>query len=122
MLRVGVIGSRSFINYDIVKSVLDRIEVREIVSGGAKGADTLGERYAEEKGIPTNIYYPDWKTHGRIAGFLRNTDIVKNSDVVLAFWDGESRGTMDSLKKCVKLGIPYKIILPDGSELREIPS
>ena len=74
-----------------------------IVSGGAKGADSLGEQYAAENNIPTEIYLPDWDKHGRAAGFIRNTDIIKACDVVMAFWDGESRGTRDSMSKATQL-------------------
>ena len=64
-MKVGVIGSRSFTDYDLLKSELDKIrevsEITCIVSGGAQGADILAERYARQNRIPTQIFYPDWK-------------------------------------------------------------
>lgn len=102
-MKVAVIGSRGFKNYELLRSTLSTLEISLIISGGAMGADTLAEVYAKEKGIETKVFIPDWKTHGKKAGFLRNTDIVNESDLVVAFWDGLSRGTEDSIKKAQKL-------------------
>jgi hypothetical protein len=103
-MKVAVIGSRTFNDYESVKDKLDSIsDITLIVSGGAMGADTLGERYARENGISTVIFKPDW-SKGRGAGFLRNTDIINEADIVVAFWDGKSRGTLDSIKKAEKQG------------------
>lgn len=65
----------------------------EIVSGGARGADSLAERYANERGLATKIFLPDWESHGKGAGFIRNRDIVDYADYVIAFWDFKSKGT-----------------------------
>lgn len=103
-MKVAVIGSRGFDDYDLVKETLSDLNITLLVSGGARGADSLGERYAKENGIETLIFKPDWKKHGPAAGPLRNTDIVNNSEMVVAFWDGESRGTQDSMKKAEQQG------------------
>ena len=104
-MRVAVIGSRSFNDYDLMKKTLDEIkDISLIVSGGAKGADSFGESYARAKGINTLIFIPDWEKHGKAAGFIRNKDIVKNSNMIVAFWDGESRGTKNSIDMAEKLG------------------
>lgn len=109
-MKVAVIGSRTFNNYESVKDKLDSISgITLIVSGGAMGADTLGERYARENDIPIRVYKPDW-TKGRGAGFLRNTDIINDADIVVAFWDGKSRGTLDSIAKAEKQGKKVLII------------
>jgi hypothetical protein len=107
MLKIAVIGSRGFNDYDLMKTTLESYRMIApgitIVSGGAKGADSLAEKYASEMGLETIIFKPDWKTHGKIAGFLRNTTIIEEADLVIAFWDGESHGTLDSMKKAKKL-------------------
>jgi len=108
-MKVAVIGSRGFNNYELVKETLSPLDITLVVSGGAMGADTLGERYARENGIPTKIFKPDW-TKGRGAGFLRNTDIINEADTVVAFWDGKSRGTLDSIKKAEKQGKKVLIV------------
>lgn len=98
-MKVAVIGSRNFSNYNLLKAILDEIFITQIVSGGAKGADTLAERYAKENKIPTKIFLPDWNKHGVSAGFIRNTDIINDADYVVAFWDNKSNGTRDSINK-----------------------
>lgn len=102
-MKVAVIGGRKFDDYERMKSILDLLPITRIISGGAKGADKLSERYATENNIPTEIYLPDWDLFGKKAGFLRNTTIIENSEVVVAFWDGKSRGTRDSIGKANKL-------------------
>jgi hypothetical protein len=102
-MKIAVVGSRTFNDYSRIKAVLDGFNISTIVSGGAKGADSLGERYANEKGLDKLIFLPDWDTHGKAAGFIRNTDIIENADMVVACWDGESRGTKDSMTKAHRL-------------------
>lgn len=109
-MKVAVIGSRTFNDYELVKETLSTFTISLLVSGGAKGADSLGERYANENNIETLIFKPDWKKHGPAAGPLRNTDIVNNADTIIAFWDCESRGTKDSITKAEKLGKEVIII------------
>ena len=91
-MKIGIIGSRGFNNYELLEKTLEEYQnVELVVSGGAQGADKLGERWANEKGIKTLIFKPNWEKFGKSAGFIRNQDIVKNSDLVIAFWDGESK-------------------------------
>ena len=79
-----------------------------VISGGAKGADTYGIQWAQARGIPIKEYKPDQRlintTGFRHAAMTRNTDIVNNSDRVVAFWDGKSRGTKDTKDKTIRLG------------------
>lgn len=111
-MKLAIIGSRGFDDYELVKSVLsDYVDkVTMVVSGGAKGADSLGEKWANENNIQTLIFKPDWKKYGKKAGHLRNTDIIQNCDMCVAFWDGVSTGTNDSIKKAKKFGKEVKII------------
>lgn len=100
-MNIAIIGGRDFNNYNLLKeSIFKEINLNEIsliVSGGAKGADSLGERLGEEFGISTLVFKPDWSKHGRGAGFVRNKQIIENSDIVFAFWDGKSKGTKHSI-------------------------
>ena len=109
-MKVGVIGSRVFNNYELVVKTLSNFDITLIISGGAIGADTLGEKYANEHNIPILIFKPDWEMYGKSAGMIRNTDIVDNSDVIVAFWDGTSKGTLDSIKKAEKRGKKVLVI------------
>lgn len=97
-MRVAVVGSRSFADYERLRFVLNGLTIGLIISGGARGADKLAERYAEEHGIETKVFLPDWDAHGKSAGFLRNEDIVRACDMLVAFWDGKSKGTQHSIR------------------------
>jgi hypothetical protein len=106
-MKVAIVGSRTFNNYELMIDTLDNIRksmnIEEIISGGADGADKLAERYAAEYEIPLKVYKPDWSL-GKHAGLLRNTIIVDSCDIVIAFWDGKSTGTRDSIVKAKKMG------------------
>lgn len=103
-MKLAIIGSRTFDNYDLLKNILEpyKSEISLIISGGAKGADKLGEKWAEENNIKTLIFLADWEQYGKKAGFIRNHDIIKNCEGVLAFWDGKSKGTAHSLELAKK--------------------
>lgn len=105
-MKLAVIGSRGFDNYELVEQVLSdyKDKVSLVISGGAIGADTLGEQWAKNNNINTVIYPADWVKYGKRAGFVRNNDIIYSCDVCVAFWDGESRGTLDSIKKAESMG------------------
>lgn len=96
-MKAAVIGSRSFTDYEKLKTILEGYPITEIVSGGAIGADSLAERYATEKGLDLTLFYPDWKAFGPAAGPIRNERIVERADEVFAFWDMKSKGTLNSI-------------------------
>ena len=77
-----------------------------LVSGGAVGADSLAERYAKEHNLQIIVFKPDWNKHGKAAGFIRNTNIIEEADEIIAFWDGISNGTRDSISKARKMNKP----------------
>jgi hypothetical protein len=110
-MKVAVVGSRNFQDYDLLKQILAEYEITEIVSGGAKGADSLGEKYAKEHNLPIEIFKPDWKRLGRGAGPARNKTIVENADFVIAFWDGVSKGTQSSINIAKKLNKALRIVM-----------
>ena len=83
-----------------------------MVSGGARGPDTLGVLWARDNGIEIKEFLPDWDKYGKSAGFIRNTQIVEAADLVIAFWDGVSRGTKDSIDKAEKMGKRVAVIQP----------
>lgn len=103
-MKVAIVGSRNFNDYTLLNRVIqeniDIDDIEEIVSGGAIGADRLGERFATINKIEKCIFYPEWNKYGKQAGFLRNIKIVRNSDIVFAFWDGKSKGTEHTINLC----------------------
>ncbi len=113
--RVVIAGCRDYNNYDEAKKYIDFCisEIRKvneiiIISGGAKGADALGERYAEENGFKVEKYPADWKRYGKSAGPLRNKQMSEISDYVICFWDEKSQGTKSMISYARKCGKPVK--------------
>ena len=113
-----VVGSRTFDNYQLMCNVLDHLLQNQkeivIVSGGARGADTLAEKYAKEHGYPLKVFKADWQRFGKKAGYLRNEEMHKYISVhdkrgVVAFWDGTSKGTAHNFELSVKYNNPIKI-------------
>jgi len=108
-MKLAIIGSRSFEDYEFAVAQLHELIQKEkwvlthIVSGGAKGADQIGERFALEHELELVLFKPDWKRFGKRAGFMRNSDIIAHADAVVAFWDGQSKGTKDSIDKAKAL-------------------
>jgi len=100
-MNIAIVGSRTFKDYDLLINTMRRFqgEIDTIVSGGATGADSLGKRFADYWHIATMIFKPDWDKYGKSAGFRRNQHIVDYSDMVVAFWDGKSKGTKDTIEK-----------------------
>ena len=125
MMRIVIAGSRGFQDYALLDQTLDRIldkqiEPVELVSGHAKGADLLAERFAKENDLPIHIIKPDWKTYGRAAGPIRNRQMLdyamEELSLVVAFWDGKSKGTKNTINTAKSLGIPVEIILFSSEE------
>lgn len=106
----AIIGGRDFDNYTYVKEVMSRYDdVTGIVSGGAKGADSLGAKYAFDNDLKLITHLPDWDKYGRGAGFVRNKLIIDDADFVVAFWDGKSKGTKNSIDLAKKQNKPIEV-------------
>lgn len=102
-MKYAIVGSRGFLEYKIMEKFLNKFgDIDEIISGGAKGADSMAELYAREKGIKLTIFPADWEKYGKSAGMIRNKDIINNCDVCVAFWDGISKGTKNSISLAQK--------------------
>jgi hypothetical protein len=96
-MKVIIAGGRNFNDYNLLsKNVYEFTLYQpdiEIVSGCANGADKLGEKYANFYGIPIKRFPADWNRYGRQAGYLRNKQMAEYADMLIAFWDGKSKGT-----------------------------
>lgn len=120
-MKIAIIGSRKFQNYELLKKmvkdyILYQNDVKiTIVSGGAKGADTLAEQFAKEFDFEMKIFHPNWEQFGREACYARNTQIVEFADLVFAFWDGTSPGTKDSITKAKQMN--KKLIITQYNHL-----
>ena len=109
-MKVIVAGSRSFKDYEVLCKTLDEMEITNIISGGARGADKLGERYAKERGISLEQYPAHWDRYGNQAGFIRNVEMAENADALVAFWDGFSGGTLHMITVAKERGLQVKVV------------
>ena len=116
--KVIIAGNRTYTNFDFLeKEVLKFLEEEklekdkiEIISGGAKGADLLGEKFADKYEIPTHVMLANWNSYGKSAGPKRNEEMAKLGDYLIAFWNGESKGTKNMINNAKKYGLKIKII------------
>lgn len=117
IFRVIIAGTRTFSDYELLEShvryMLSRRSKREveIVSGGAAGADALGERFARENGYRLRVFPADWEKYGRRAGILRNQQMVDYADALIAFHDGKSRGTAHVIAAAKEAGLRVSVKL-----------
>lgn len=105
-MRLAIVGTRKFTNYELF---LEKLETHyplafdpryiEIVSGGAKGVDTLAEQFAKNRELKMKVFKPDYSRFGKGAPLVRNGQIVEYADVCVAFIDDESRGTKYTIEK-----------------------
>lgn len=111
-MKVIIAGSRTFDDYDLLCQVCDNLleDDAEIVSGTAKGADKLGERYANEKGYQIKQFPAEWDKYGKSAGYRRNYEMCEYSDTLIAFWDGKSKGTKHMIDIAKNKNLKIKVI------------
>ena len=126
MIKIVIAGCRNYNNYSEAKEYIDfcisNIRINNditIISGGANGADALGERYAQENNFPVEKYPADWKKYGKFAGPKRNKQMAEISDYVICFWDGKSKGTKSMIDFARKFNKPIRIKIIKDS--RKIP-
>lgn len=115
--NVIVAGSRTFTDYALLKTKLDAFLKEKalthnivIVSGLARGADTLGLRYAKERGYKTLQFPADWDKFGKSAGYRRNLQMADVAHACVAFHADNSRGTADMMRICTKRSIPLRTV------------
>lgn len=120
MYKIIVAGSRSFNNYSEAESILNHIIQNYnsndvvIVSGGARGADKLGELFAMKKGLKLKVFPANWNKHGKAAGPIRNQEMAEFGTHCIVFWDGKSRGSLDMMKRAKKESL--KLLVYNFSE------
>jgi len=113
MYNVIVAGGRDFNDPKLhFKSILDSWfhgNFNHVVSGMARGADSMAVEYATKKGLVLDKFPADWDTHGNSAGYRRNEEMAKHSHVLLAFWDGESKGTKHMIDIALREGLEVHV-------------
>ena len=135
-LRVIIAGSRDFDDFqklmnscnDILSKITDQhnnLDTIRIISGTARGADWLGEQYAKNAGYEVSRFSADWDGLGKRAGYVRNAEMAKyamadgNYGILIAFWDGKSKGTKHMIDLAEKNGLEVHIVRFDNEEIRK---
>lgn len=111
-MKVAIVGSRS-VGPEHYDRMCEKIPIGAsmIISGGAKGADLLAKRYAEENGLTYVEITPDYRKYGRAAPIRRNEEIVRLADYVLVLWDGQSQGAAYVIKHCLEVNTYVRTII-----------
>ena len=108
-MKVAVIGSRGLEISNLEEYLPEG--VTEIISGGARGVDTSAREYAHAHGIKLTEFLPEYDKYGRAAPLKRNITIIEHADLVLAFWDGKSKGTRFVIESCERMGVEVRAVM-----------
>lgn len=116
MIKLVVFGSRSVNNLELIYRKLDEYNdssgpIGEVVSGGAKGPDSIGESWAKSKGIAVSRFIPEWHALGKFAGIQRNRNMADYADGGIGFWDGKSTGTANMIDELRQRRKPVEVVL-----------
>ncbi|MFA7536653.1 MAG: DUF2493 domain-containing protein [Desulfuromonadales bacterium] len=121
-MRVIIAGSRAIVDAGVVEKAVEAsgFHITEVISGGAKGVDRLGEEWAASHGIPVRRFCPEWKRLKRAAGPQRNRSMAGAADALIAIWDGKSRGTADMIRVARKFNLLFFILdlRPEAEQTR----
>lgn len=112
-MRAIIAGSRDCTDRDVVGKAVAQsgFDVSLVISGAARGVDRLGEDWAAAHGKPVERYPADWDTHGRSAGPIRNAQMADVAEVLIAVWDGQSRGTKNMIDTARRKGLMVYVYL-----------
>lgn len=111
-MKIVIAGSRGITDYTVLKDAIaqtDFSDITEVVSGCARGVDTLGERWAKSANVPIKEFRADWARFGKSAGIYRNAEMAEYSDGLIALWDMESRGTLHMIDCMRKRNKPFEV-------------
>lgn len=119
-INLGIVGSRTYTDRDLMFAWLDRIHIElgpfdRIVTGDSNGPDLLAKQWGNINGIDIKVCYADWTRKGNQASYLRNINIIENSDFIIAFWDGDSKGTAHAIRITRTLNKPLLVISKSGN-------
>ena len=119
-MRVIIAGSRDIADYNLVIEAISSspFKITTIVSGGARGVDKLGERWAKEHDRRVKKFYADWDVYGKAAGHIRNVRMAKYADALIAVWDGKSRGTRDMIDVADLYGLKICVLRTDERKIK----
>lgn len=105
-MKVIIAGSRGVTDIAKLERAIEKcgFQITEVISGGARGVDKMGEHWAKKNNIPCKVFPANWEVDGKGAGYKRNLEMAKNADAVIALWDGRSPGTKHMIETMKALG------------------
>jgi hypothetical protein len=115
-MKIIIAGTRNFTDKHLLFCQMDFLVAKfalqyfSVVSGTAKGADKLGEEWAEERKVACEKFPADWDKHGKAAGHIRNAQMADVADICVVFWDGKSKGTKNMIETALSKGLLVKIV------------
>lgn len=109
-MKTVIAGGRDFDSFALVDETCEFLGITEVVSGGARGADKVGELFAEYHRIPLKRFPADWGKYGKAAGHIRNKEMADYADQAIVFWDGKSRGSKNMIETMRKLGKFVRVV------------
>lgn len=112
-MKTIIAGSRNITNYEALQHAVTKSQftITEVVSGGARGADKLGEDYAHNNSLQLTTMPADWNAHGKRAGYLRNEEMANYAEALIALWDGHSSGTKHMINLAKRKGLKVFVLL-----------
>jgi len=118
--KIIIAGGRDFGDYDYLQRSMNSVIANlcgniQIVSGRARGADTLGEQYAKDNNLDLKVFPANWEKHGRSAGYIRNSEMANYANTLIAFWDGKSRGTKHMIDEANRRGFYVEVFKYDNN-------
>lgn len=118
-MKYIIAGGRDFDNIYIMAQALDPFEkdITEVVSGTARGADSIGEQWARGRDIPVKRFEPNWEQYGKSAGFIRNSEMGAYADAAICFWNGKSAGTKHMIQTMKFQHKPYYVFNYQGEPI-----
>lgn len=118
--RVIIAGGRNFINYVMVAErceyyLQNKLKTHNVIilSGHASGADSMGEKFAEDHNLKCELHPANWELYGKAAGPIRNEEMAKVADALIAFWDGKSPGTKSMISLARRKGLQVAVVRYD---------
>ena len=116
-MKTIIAGGRDITDFSQVVQAVSQsgFTITEVVSGRQRGVDTLGEQYADLKKLPIAPFPADWTAHGKAAGPIRNAQMARYADALIAIWDGESKGTKNMINQAKKEGLMVFVYMIDTS-------
>jgi hypothetical protein len=112
-MKVVICGSRDLQNYQLVEETVTRsgFEISTVLSGGSRGVDRLGIAFARNHHHSVQVFMPEWERLGKRAGMVRNREMARAAEAVIAIWDGQSRGTRNMIELASRHNLPCFVLL-----------